>query len=339
MTLKKYIQDQIVLFISWFVFCIILYVLLRLFKINQSAIIYIISIGIICALSYIIYDYWRKNQFYQQLDQYFSSMDQKNLITEMLQEPNFLEGKLCYQYLESSEKATNDMIGYYKNELCSYREYIEMWIHEVKTPVTAVDLIIENESMKEKNAIKDELEKINYYIDQALYYARSAGVEKDYMVKECDLQELVENSIKSNARMLITSKMKIVLGELDKKVFTDEKWINFILKQIIVNAVKYRKNSNSEIQFDSKEYSERIILQISDNGIGISEKDLPRVKEKGYTGTTGRTYVKSTGMGLYLCEKLSEKLGITFDIQSEEGIGTSIFISFPRNSMTFLKEE
>ena len=264
-------------------------------------------------------------------------LDHKTMIADMLEKPDFFEGRLLYDTLEICNKSMNDEILKYKTEAAGYREYIEMWIHEVKTPLAAAKLILENHPGDTSKMLDEELGQINYYLEQALYYARSNSVEKDYLVKEIDLKEIVQNSIKANARILINQKIKIQMENLDQEVFTDEKWILFILNQIISNSIKYKKE-NAQIAFSAEETKNQIFLKIKDNGIGISTKDLPRITEKGYTGVTGRNYQKSTGMGLYLCKKLCEKLQLSFNIESEEGKYTTVIIGFPRNSMIFLKE-
>lgn len=338
MTVWKYVLDRKLFFFIQIMFFFILSVILKLFGLDDFAIGYMICIGIVCELFIVIYDYLKKYKFYQQLEKNINNLDKKYMISEMIEKPEFLEGELFYGYLNLCNKSMNDEILKYKEQTSSYREYIEMWIHEVKTPIAATELMVENYPSEMKNSLKDEIEKIGYYLDQALYYARSTGVEKDYIVKEMNLQEIVENVMKSNARMLISSKIKIQLENLKYSIYTDEKWTSFILKQVVINAAKYRKENNAKLTFSAIEKPEKIILYIKDNGIGISKKDLPKVMEKGYTGTTGRKYEKSTGMGLYLCKNLCYKLGLNFQIISEEGIGTTVMIGFPRSSMTFLKE-
>ena len=213
-----------------------------------------------------------------------------------------------------------------------------MWIHEVKTPLSATRLILENHTSEITRAMDEEMQQINYYLEQALYYARSNSVEKDYLVKELSLKEVVENAVKANAKSLIGNKIKIKIENLDQKIFSDEKWVLFILNQVISNAIKYKKEE-AEISFCARCEKNEILLEIRDNGIGISPKDLPRITDKGYTGTTGRNYQKSTGMGLYLCKKLCSKLQLSFYIESKEEEYTKVTIGFPRNSMIFLNEE
>ena len=149
---------------------------------------------------------------------------------------------------------------------------------------------------------------------------------------------MVENAVKANAKSLIGNKIKIKIENLDQKIFSDEKWVLFILNQVISNAIKYKKEE-AEISFCARCEKNEILLEIRDNGIGISPKDLPRITDKGYTGTTGRNYQKSTGMGLYLCKKLCSKLQLSFYIESKKEEYTKVTIGFPRNSMIFLNEE
>lgn len=337
MNLRNYVSDHKLDVLIQVFFYIILSLILRSLGLNVYAVIYILCIGILCNIAIFVHNYGRSYKFYQQINHYMTTLDQKYMMSELLEEPDFQGGKIFHQCLKSCNKDMNDKINEYKAEAEAYREYIEMWIHEVKTPVAAAKLMMENHSSQIPEGMEKELQTIEYYLDQALYYARSTGVEKDYMVKKLQLKDLVEKVIKNNARMLITSKITIDLQNVSYIVYTDEKWVTFILNQILINAVKYRKKE-AKIKFYAVEQAEQIILKINDNGIGISKKDLPKVTEKGYTGTSGRKYEKSTGMGLYLCKSLSEKLGINFWIESKENIGTTVNIGFPRNSMTFLKE-
>jgi len=200
-------------------------------------------------------------------------------------------------------------------------------------------MIIENNKNKETKSINEELQKIEDYIEQALFYARSNTVEKDYYVKECNLKDIVNESIKKNKSILIKNKMLINIHDLDKTVYTDSKWILFILNQIIQNSVKYKKqDNNSEIEIYSKYGKENVILHVKDNGIGIKKGEITRVFEKGFTGTNGRLQnKKSTGIGLYLCKKLCNKLGIAIELNSIENNETEIRLIFPKGSYSNFK--
>lgn len=337
MKIKDFLKIYMLQIFMNFLFIILMEILLYIFGVNSSLMIYLLLIDVILELIYLCQQYMKKFRYYEEIKDKIGMLEHKNMISEMLDKPDFFEGRLLYDTLEICNKSMNDEILKYKTEAAGYREYIEMWIHEVKTPLAAAKLILENHPNETTEMLDEELRHINYYLEQALYYARSNSVEKDYLVKELNLKELVQNSVRANARMLISQRIKIQMKNLDQKVFTDEKWISFILNQIISNSVKYKKD-DAKILFTARQLENQIFLEVKDNGIGISTKDLPRVMEKGYTGITGRNYQKSTGIGLYLCKKLCEKLQLSFKIESEEGEYTTVIIGFPRNSLVFLNE-
>lgn len=195
-------------------------------------------------------------------------------------------------------------------------------------------MIIENNKNEITKSIGEELDKVENYIEQALFYARSNTVEKDYYIRKAVLQEIVNESIKKNKTTLIHEKISLDLHDLELEVNTDSKWAVFILNQIIQNSIKYRKQDNdSKIEIYSKQGKENVILYMRDNGIGIKKGEITRVFEKGFTGTNGRlSNKKSTGIGLYLCKKLCDKLGIAIELNSIQDEGTEIRIVFPNDS-------
>ena len=187
-------------------------------------------------------------------------------------------------------------------------------------------MIIENNKTTVTKSINEELDKVENYIEQALFYARSNTVEKDYYIKKSNLKEIVNESIKKNKNLLIQEKILLNIHDLDVIINTDSKWIVFILNQIIQNSIKYRKKEDSlSIEIYAVQKKEKVILYINDNGIGIKKGEIARVFEKGFTGTNGRlSNKKSTGIGLYLCKKLCDKLGIKIELNSNENEGTQI---------------
>lgn len=222
-----------------------------------------------------------------------------------------------------------------------YKDYIELWIHEIKLPIAASKMIIENNKNKTTKSIEEELDKVENYIEQALFYARSNTVEKDYYIKKVTLKEVVNESIKKNKNILIQEKVAINIHDTDLEVMTDSKWIVFIINQIIQNSVKYRSPDRTmQIEISAKQGIENVILSIKDNGIGIKQGEIERVFEKGFTGTNGRlSSKKSTGIGLYLCKKLCDKLGIAIELNSVQGQGTETRLIFPQNSWETFKTE
>ena len=212
-----------------------------------------------------------------------------------------------------------------------YKEYIELWIHEIKIPIATSKMIIENNKNEITKSIYEELDKIENYTEQALFYARSNTANKDYIIKKTNLEKIVNNVILKNKAELIHKKIQLDIHDINVEVKTDSKWVIFILNQIINNSIKYKKqNENLKIEIFTKKQKESICLYIKDNGMGIKKGEITRVFEKGFTGSNGRILnKKSTGIGLYLCKKLCDKLGMAIELNSEENVGTEIKLIFP----------
>lgn len=278
---------------------------------------------------YMIMDFLAKKRFYDDITGLIDKIDKKYLLPEVIRRPNYYEGKIIYDVLSECNRNMHEHVNFYKNLQREYREYIETWVHEIKTPISSSRLIIENSESKEKSVLNDELRKIEEYINQALYYSRSTDVSNDYIVKEFEVKEAVKEVIRNNRRDFINKKISVNIEAVSGRVITDLKWVKFIINQIIINAIKYSKENNGNIKIYTTEGTENIILTIEDNGVGISQKDVNRVFDKGFTGVNGRKYGKSTGIGLYLCKKLCEKLGLGIYLSSIEDEGTKVNIIFP----------
>ena len=229
-------------------------------------------------------------------------------------------------------------VNKYKYNQDDYKEYIELWIHEIKMPIATSKMIIENNKNQITESINEELNKIENYIEQALFYARSNTVEKDYYIKRANLKEIVNSSILKNKDSLLQNKIELNIHDLEQDVYTDSKWCVFILNQIIQNSIKYSKKEDKKIEIYSVKKKEKVVLYIKDNGIGIKKGEITRVFEKGFTGDNGRiSGQKSTGIGLYLCKKLCNRLEIGLELNSEKNIGTEVRIIFPKSSFSDIK--
>ena len=295
--------------------------------------IYIIVTPIVAYTIGILIEFYRKKTFYDTLKENMEQLEQKYLISEIIKEPSFAEGKILKSVIQDTGKSMLENVNKYKYIQQDYKDYIELWIHEVKIPIATSKLIIENNKNEVTKSIEEELDQIENYVEQALYYARSSTVEKDYYINKCILKDIVNTAILKNKSNLILNKINIELENLDLQVYTDSKWCIFILNQIIQNSIKYKKDRNSILQINAKENKENVVLNIKDNGIGIKQEELEKVFEKGFTGTNGRIDgKKSTGMGLYLCKKLCEKLGLSIEIESKKDKYTQVKITFPKNS-------
>lgn len=283
-------------------------------------------------------EYARKRSYYGRLLRSVDMLDRKSLLFEVLDEPDFLEGQILYRVLKECNKSMNDEIATYRHQEEEYREYIEAWMHEVKTPLAAAKLTLENDTGSVPVSVSNDLRRIEDYLEQALFYARSGSVEKDYLIRPVSLRELVNASVRRNAKDMIASKIGLTLENLDFIVLTDVKWTDFILNQIFVNAIKYRSASPS-IRLYAKQEKNGVSLLIEDNGIGIRQADLPRVFDRGFTGETGRKFSKATGLGLYLSKRLCDKIGLGISVFSIEGKGTTVRLIFPSGTMHDLSKD
>jgi signal transduction histidine kinase len=286
---------------------------------------------------YIIIDYFKKKSFFDNINSIIENLDKKYLLPELIKSPNFYEGRVIYETLSDCNRNMHEHVNFYKHLQQEYREYIEAWVHEIKTPISSSKLIIENSESKDKNALGDELRKIEGYINQALYYSRSTDVSKDYIVREFEIKEAIQEVIRNNRRDFINKKISVDVEQVVGKVITDIKWIIFIVNQIIINSIKYSKTNNAHLKAYTTFGKENIILTIEDNGIGIPKNEINRVFDKGFTGENGRKYGKSTGIGLYLCKKLCEKLGLGISLRSVEGESTEVNIIFPIGDFSNIK--
>lgn len=278
-----------------------------------------------------VYGYFNRKCYFQKMKEILDQVDQRYLLGELMPESYRLEDRLYRDMIRRSNKSVIDRIRVVEDQQKDYREYIESWVHEIKAPITSIALMCENHKDNLTRQIHLENQKIENYVDMALYYARSESVYKDYVIQETDFQEIAVVVLNRNKQYLIQNRVQ---AEVDCKdvAYTDKKWIAFILNQLILNSAKYRKEEGGYIQIRTERYPGGIRLLVIDDGIGIREEDMPRIFEKGFTGSNGRMQERSTGMGLYLCKKLCQNLGIGIYAESEEGKGTKMTLEFPVSS-------
>ena len=339
MKFKDFIKDKILLIVMTVISLASVEILLIAYNIELISQIYIIGIISFTVLVSILFEFKKKKYFYDQLENNMDDLREKYLISAIIKNPNFVEGKILVNTIQDMGSSMIENVNYYKNIQEDYKEYIELWIHEVKIPIAASKLIIENNKSDITKSIDEELDKVENYTEQALFYARSSAVEKDYVITKTNLKEIVNSAILKNKTALLNERVSLDLQNLkNEEVFTDSKWATFIVNQIIQNAIKYSKENEKKIEIYSKEKNDKVILYIKDNGIGIKKGEITRVFEKGFTGDNGRIIgKKSTGIGLYLCKKLCDKLGLGIELNSEKDIGTEVRIIFPKNSYINLK--
>jgi signal transduction histidine kinase len=333
MKIGDYFKEKSIFIVIKIFVLIFTAMILRALSVDLQAIIFIVILNFVVFISFYFYDYLTKNRYYKKVYDNLDSLDKKHLISEIIDEGDFLESKILYDILNKANKSMNDEIGKFTNSKQEYKEYIEMWIHEIKTPIAAIKLIIDNNKSEVTSNILNEVERVENYIDQSLFYSKSSQVDRDYIIKKLNLKDSINSVVIRNANTLIGKHINVKIIKCEEFVFCDKKWIEFILHQIVSNSIKYIEKAEGEILFECKNNNEEIILNIRDTGIGISEKSLVNVFNKGFTGENGRKFRESTGFGLYLSKKLCDSLGLGINITSKEGIGTTVSILFPKNNM------
>ena len=213
-------------------------------------------------------------------------------------------------YISKSDIAKSDMIDYYT-----------MWVHQIKTPISAMKLLIQTSESEISSDLSSELFKIEQYVEMVLSYIRLGSNENDFVIKEYDLDNIVRQAIRKYAPLFIRKKINLDFQPTTYKVLTDEKWLVFVIEQLLSNAIKYtNKGKISIYSLENKK------LVIEDTGIGISKEDIPRIFDKGFTGYNGRTDKKATGLGLYLCKNILDKLSHKISIESEVGVKTKVIL-------------
>jgi signal transduction histidine kinase len=283
----------------------------------------------------LVIEYRKRYVFYREFIKCLDALDQKYLIGEMEFNPDFPEGRIMLDILHETDKSMLERIRSVETKSVELKEYMELWIHEIKLPLAALKLMNYNGTVDAKKT-GEQLDKLNSYVEQILFYTRAETAENDYLMKKVNLEKEINKVIRDNKELLIGNKVHIEKSKLDYEIITDSKWLEFMTGQIVNNSIKY-KNPERElvISFSAEiirdEQDDKVKLSISDNGIGISPGDLPRVFDKSFTGENGRNGNSSTGMGLYICKRLCDKLGHLISIESEPDAGTTVSIVFGKN--------
>lgn len=223
----------------------------------------------------------------------------------------------------------------YQIEKKELEEYYMLWAHQVKTPIAAMNLLLQSGEVKQRE-LSAELFKIEQYVEMVLGYLRTEQMTSDLTLKEYDLLSVIRQAVRKYSRLFIIQKIKLNLEEMEYSMLTDEKWILFAIEQILSNALKYTNEGGSISIYMAKDRNDTLVIE--DTGIGISQEDLPRVVEKGFTGYNGRDHKKSTGLGLYLSREILKKLNHQLTLESEVGVGTKVFIYLGRTEKTVYAE-
>lgn len=331
MSVAAYCKDKFLLVLLHGVCMCLLTVFLHLTGYPRDYCVLILCCWCLILAIWLVVQFFFRRQYFQKMEKITEKLDQRYLLGELMPQSFRLEDRIYRRMIQKSNQSVIERIHQMEDKQKEYREYIESWVHEIKAPITGIALNCENYRDERSRYLAVENRRIENYVDMVLYYARSDEVYKDYMIEKTDLQEVAEEILMRNKHYLIQCGMQAE-AECPDPVFTDKKWIGFILDQLIQNSAKYRKESDAHIRIRTEHRGDSVLLKVRDHGIGIKSEDLSRIFEKGFTGTNGRATERSTGMGLYLCHKLCRKLGIAIRAASVEGEWTEFTLEFPVSS-------
>ena len=322
--IKSYIKKNLKIYLLLIVFIFIFVLIFYLYNLPFESLFYG---GLLCFLVFLIASIIDYNNYRK------SYIDLKYLETNILSSiedlPKSLDIRIEY-YQKIIERLRNEVERLKiedNKKMEDLADYYSMWIHQIKTPIAAMNFLLDNEETDVK-VFKQELFKIERYVEMVLTYIRLGSETSDYIISNINLDEVVRENIKKYATLFINKKIKLNYVSHETYVISDKKWLGFAFEQLLSNAIKYTK-SGGEISINISESE----LIIEDNGIGIYEEDLPRIFEQSFTGLNGRYEKKSSGLGLYLCKKTLDKLQHKIEIISEVNKGTKVIVSFPKKDI------
>jgi len=301
------------------------------FKISKSLILVVLVILFLFVIGNLLCEFFKKKDFYNNLLKNIDLLDKSFLVCETIEKPSFYEGELLYQALYEINKSMCENINLLNRQVSDFKNYIEMWIHEVKIPLASITLIVHNHPDKFNKKIIEQIRRLEDNIEQVLYYMRAENAEKDFLINKVSLKKIINNVALRNKDDILENNIVFKVEDVDNTIYTDQKWLEFIINQIVNNSIKYKKDQNSVISIRSIKNKDKIKIEIYDNGIGIPSSDLKKVFDKTYTGTNGRIKAKSTGMGLFIVYNLCKKLGHKVEIESMKDKYTKVIITISNN--------
>ena len=331
MTFRNYLKDHIALLLMNGIILLMILIFLRAFRVEVSAVFVVVCLYVAAMILSLLWDFIRKKKFYDHLINSMQELDKKYLVSEMISSPGFYEGEIWTEVLADCDKSMAEWVAEYRRQNQLFREYIETWVHEAKIPIASMRLMCHNHPDLDAKMIA-QLKQLDDDINNVLFYARSENAQKDYIIKETSLKKVFHEVAMNNRVILQLMDAEIAPRNLDILVMTDEKWLEFMLGQIISNSIKYCDAERKlKLEIWAEEISDKVMLHFRDNGIGIPASDLPRVFDKTFTGENGRKGSASTGMGLYIVRNLCDKLGHGINISSRESEYTEVTLTFSRN--------
>ncbi len=314
----KFIRSKIGSVAIFVAFFAVLALSFALYGLPMKAMLYPVLLCAILGLGYIIYQYHVYAKRHREITELKNTSAE--LIDFSLKSDTLLDED-CQQLIDSLARQKRKVMEDGREEMARMMDYYTLWVHQIKTPIASMRLRLQNEDSELSRSLLSELGRIERYVEMVLTYLRLEGSGTDFVFRECDLDSIIEEAVKKFAGDFIMRRIKLNYQQLNKKVLTDEKWLSFVIEQIISNALKYTDQGEISIYLE-----EPLTLCIQDTGMGISPEDLPRIFERNYTGVRGRADKKASGLGLYLCKRICISLNHEISAESEVGRGTIIKI-------------
>lgn len=323
-----YIKEKIKIMVSFLIFILIFLNVYLLYHVSLEPVLYASLLTCTLAFLFSAYDFCKFYNKHMYLCDILNGLEEK--LDDLPQSKTLLEKD--YQSIIKALHKKNIVLEHKTNNNRSEMiDYYTMWVHQIKTPISALNMVLQSmDSNEYKKIMNIELFKIEQYAEMALNYIRLENMSSDLCLKEYFLNDILHEVLKKNSIIFINKKISLNLHKIDYRLITDEKWLTFVLDQIISNALKYTYEGEVSVYMDK---TNKDTLIIRDTGIGIAKEDIFRVFEKGFTGYNGRLNKKSTGIGLYLCKKILNNLSSHIYITSEIGKGTAVAINFSRKNI------
>ena len=296
---------------------------------TQSGVLAVLLLALLLVFAGVqLADFLRQRARLRELESILEGLDQKYLFAECVPTPRSLYERRLFELTRRAGRAMTGAVSDARAAQREYREYVEGWVHEIKTPITAARLICQKLDGDTRRRLICELDQVQAHVERALFYARAESPERDCVLRQTGLSEIAAQAVGEHRALLIQSGVRVETDGLDRSVYTDGKWAAFILGQLLQNAARYR-GPEPVVTISARPLGRQVQLTVADNGLGIPAQELPRVFDRGFTGSNGRARGGSTGIGLYLCKKLAVFLELGLEITSEEGRGTTVTLTFP----------
>lgn len=325
MLFLRYLKDRRGVFLLFLCFAAVFAVVFVLYSLPLSAVAYPALLCTVIGLIYLGIDYYRLYLKHRSLS--FAAKD-IDCISALLPAAETMTDEEYQRLLTLMAEANAAIVSGVETKYADMIEYYTVWAHEIKTPIASMRLILEGEDSERSRRLSEELQRIEQYVEMVMTFLRLDSDATDYVFRECDLDGIIRSAVRKYRTQFIRRKLKIDYEKTQVHIVTDEKWLSFVIEQLISNAIKYTREGGVTITV--RESDDAATLTVRDTGIGIAPEDLPRVFERGYTGYNGRTDKKASGIGLYLCRRICSRLGYEIGVESRPGEGTAVTVKMPR---------